>query len=791
MWKLNRIIAENLCAFRQLDYYLQQGVTTLVFGNNLDNESQKSNGSGKSALIECIAVGLTGAPLRKIKNEEIINDKADSCYVMLQFTNDGNNEIFSIERQLFRKDSAVVTCHIERDGKLVESDEAVQSSVDGYNKFILEKLGISKDELYNNFLLSKFKFQDFLSSSDREKKEIINRFSNGILVDSAIEKLAEDKTPVAGELRKAELEIAGIDGRIEMLVEQIATEEDSLVETKRSREEKTASMQQTISEKRIQIRRKEEELKETDSLLVTLENVDVEIQSLESEDHSLETYLTRIHALVQPLSIELSDWGKIIEKKHLERKELEKELTGWDEKLAKSKEKVTEFTTAYERLKEEYRIFTQTYAVQVGNYDEKLEQMEQEVAQANRDIGQLLQNRRALAKVIEELHTRLAGTITCPRCNHEFLVSDRTFDVDKGHRELEERKKGLVTLTNRITKCESSVVALENTQKEIRTNKRELTVLNSKWCDRIDQSSFQYRTVSSELDRIAASQKKVKEAVSSIWNDLGNMCKRVFDETFDLIDDACREKKRKIKSVQEEKVALRSSINTLEEAIRELDKVSSSGLIDSLKVSLKAYRKKSSEAVNQKMNIEKRMKRLEEQEQYFIQFKTYLANTKIEALNSITNGFLENIGSDIRIKLSGYTALKTGKVREKISASLVRDGIDQGSFGKFSAGEAARVNLATILAMQKLINSNCELDKGLDLLVLDEILEAVDEDGLSSMFSALNHLGITALVVSHGNVAEGYPYKLIITKEHGYSTITEGMQYDMPTVSEYELKTIQ
>lgn len=80
-----------------------------------------------------------------------------------------------------------------------------------------------------------------------------------------------------------------------------------------------------------------------------------------------------------------------------------------------------------------------------------------------------------------------------------------------------------------------------------------------------------------------------------------------------------------------------------------------------------------------------------------MQFKTYLANTKIEALSRITNEFLQDIGSDIRIRFDGYTVLKSGKVREKISISLLRDGMDCGSFGKFSAGEAARVNLATIL----------------------------------------------------------------------------------------------
>ena len=162
---------------------------------------------------------------------------------------------------------------------------------------------------------------------------------------------------------------------------------------------------------------------------------------------------------------------------------------------------------------------------------------------------------------------------------------------------------------------------------------------------------------------------------------------------------------------------------------------------------------------------------MKEQEQNFIHFKTYLANTKIEALSKITNEFLENIGSDIRVCFSGYTYLKSGKVREKISVSLIRAGVDCGSFGKFSAGESARVNLATILAMQKLINSNCDLDKGLDLLVLDEILEAVDESGLAHMFEALNNLGITTLIVSHGNIAESYPHKIQIIKENGESRI--------------------
>ena len=186
---------------------------------------------------------------------------------------------------------------------------------------------------------------------------------------------------------------------------------------------------------------------------------------------------------------------------------------------------------------------------------------------------------------------------------------------------------------------------------------------------------------------------------------------------------------------------------------------------------MEEYRKQSAKTLKRKNHVEEELQTLSRQEQNFIEFKTYLANTKIEALGSITNEFLENIGSDIRIKFSGYTVLKSGKVREKISVSLVRAGLDCGSFGKFSAGEAARVNLATILAMQKMINTSADTDKGLDLLVLDEILEAVDEAGLASMFAALNKLELTALIVSHGNIAESYPHVLKIIKENGESRI--------------------
>ena len=208
-----------------------------------------------------------------------------------------------------------------------------------------------------------------------------------------------------------------------------------------------------------------------------------------------------------------------------------------------------------------------------------------------------------------------------------------------------------------------------------------------------------------------------------------------------------------------------------QDMLDETEKSKIDGTIESLRRSLKDYEQQLSEILTRKIVVEKEVEELNVQESRFIEFKTYLANTKIRALSEVMNGFLETIGSDLRVQFSECTVLKSGKVRDKISISLLRDGIDVGSFGKFSEGEKARINLASILAMHKLINLNCDEGKGLGLLVLDEILEAVDENGLSSMFSALNSIGITSLVISHGNVAENYPHILLVTKENGESII--------------------
>lgn len=774
MWKLNDIYAENICSFSNLHYVLNQGVTTLVFGNNLDNDSQRSNGSGKSALIESIAIGITGAPLRRVKNDEIINDEADECSIHLHFFNETSDEVFTILRRILRKGGSMVECGIERSGKMVTTDEAVCTSVDAYNKYILDKLGITKDELYNNFLLSRHKYQDFLSSSDKDKKEIINRFSNAGLVDVAIEKILEDKNPVEEALRQAELDVAGLDGRVEMLTEQIQKEEDSAKENARTKIERVASMEKNIGEKRSLIRDCNEEIEILKASYSDIGLADKQLQALENSEISISECLEEITRMLSPLHLycgTLSDWnGTVVQKKEKVEK-LAGELPAWDAALDEAGKKLHEVTMMRNSLSEEYRAFSENFKVKVGGYDEELERLDTQIAKLESRITELGKQKATLTAVIENLKNKLAGTITCPACRHQFILSDESFDVETARKKVKEQETAKDELERLLADCHSQSENIEELEKNIRIGIRALIGQNAAWEEKLQNVDKERRTAIGLQEEANFNKEKTLQAINSMQAELDGIRRKIFDEAFSLLDDAYKNIKRKIASQKEDISAAENAISVLENTIKELEGSSDGDILVSLKTSLKEYRKQSAAAVLTKEKLEREMKELLHQADVFSQFKSFLANTKIAALAKVTNEFLENIGSDIRLQFSGFTTLKSGKVREKISVSLLRSGIDCGSFDKFSEGEKCRVNLATILAMQKLVNGNCEEDKGLDLLCLDEILSPVDEDGLASMFDALNKLGITTLVVSHGNISESYPYKLIINKQDGKSYI--------------------
>lgn len=768
MWYLESLSARNICSFRQLDYTLQQGVTTLIFGHNADNENQKSNGSGKSTLIEAIALGITGSPLRKVRSEEIINDSAEDCYVQLRLANRATGEELVVEREIYRKGTSVVRCTVQDDTQ----HEVAQPSVDAYNKYILDRLGITRDELFSSFILSKHRYQDFLSSSDKDKKDVINRFSNGILVDRAIVQVEADLEPVRAKLREADLELAGIDGRIEMLSEQIRAEEDGRREKERSKQEKIDRIKDTIAQKRALIRDCEAGIAYQKLMGDTVEGIDRELQNLEDSDIPLGECMESVRQILSPLpECKITDWSQIVEAKNQEIKQMQTEIDKWTQIIANTGQKIARAEADLIALQSEYRIFTQDAQGKDSDLKAEMQSLSQRLSTANTAQQKLKKQRLSISAVIETLNAKLAGRVTCPACRHEFLVSDREFDVVSAQQELERQRADLEGVSDSLLDSEIEAEKVEMMMTHVRNESRNLANLREQWKDRIAKGERAVQAAEYEMEGARFNIKRVQDFVAARSKEVEDMRRSLFDEAYEGIDAAQKRCERIIAEHGEQISAATSSIETLQQTITELETSTGSQLIASLKESLKGYRKKSAVVLEDKTALESRVNALTTQIQVFTQFRTHLANTKINALSAMMNQVLDDLGSDLRISLSGWTQLKSGAIREKISVSLIRDGMDCGSFGKFSEGEKMRINLSSVIAMQRLVNGNCDFGKGLDLLVIDELGDSLDETGLASTFSAINKLGLTALVVSHGLTNEGYPYKLQIIKENGESRI--------------------
>lgn len=769
MWYLDHLTARNICSFRQLDYTLQQGVTTLIFGHNADNENQKSNGSGKSTLIEAIAFGITGSPLRKVRSEEIINDSAEACNVQLRFANRVTGEVLILEREIYRKGTSDVRCTLKSNG--IEK-EVVQASVDAYNKYILERLGITRDELFSSFILSKHRYQDFLSSSDKDKKDVINRFSNGILVDQAIAQVEADLEPLRAKLRDADLELAGIDGRIEMLSEQIRTEEDGRREKERSKQEKIDCIKDTIARKRALIRDCEAGIGYQKLLNDTVADIDKELQTLEDSDTPLGECIAGVRQILTPLpACKITDWTKIVATRNHEIADARTEIDKWTQIIANTGQKIARAQADLFALQSEYRIFIQDADNKDDSLKAEMQSLSERLSSANTAQEELQKRRRIISAAIETLNAKLAGTVTCPACGHEFLVSDEDFDVTGAQAELERRQTDLKDVGDNLLDSQLEAEKVEMMIVHVRNESRSLADFREQWKDRIAKGERAVQAAEYEMEGARFNIKRVQDFVAARTKEVEDMRRSLFDEAYEGIDTAKKTGERIIAEHGEQISAANSSIETLQQTITELETSTGSRLIASLKESLKSYRKKSAGVLENKTALESRVNALTTQIQVFSQFRTHLANTKINALSAMMNQVLADLGSDLRITLSGYTQLKSGAIREKISVSIIRDGMDCGSFGKFSEGEKMRVNLSSVIAMQRLVNGNCDVDKGLDLLVIDELGDSLDETGLASTFSAINKLGLTALVVSHGLTNEGYPYKLQIVKENGLSYI--------------------
>lgn len=787
MWKIKHIDCDNFISFKSASVDIPENVCTLIYGINLDNDKQKNNGTGKSSLVEAIAFGLTGEPLRGVdKIEEIINDHSDTAHIRLELTNDFDSSKFTIDRTIYRKLPQTIECHkYDESGAEIETDKTFQPTVLDYNRYILDEIGLTKDDLYSNFILSSSKYKSFFDASDKTKKAMINRFSGADAVDKAIEALQKDKVPAERALTKAKEEKIAIDSKIEVIEQQIADADNKKEEYEREKKERIAGLQDKIAEVREEIRANNEQIQKANKRLDSIDEVGGLIEDMQDKDYDLSTAYLKINGSLEQYKLsKTKDYLEMSkessEKIHsISEKKTEKEkyilmlgdnLRGAQKKVDNAQAKVNKFADECKKANEDAALDLKDIQIDIENNEKAIEEQW-------RKLRDLQDTSDRLDKVIREAHNMLHGVITCPKCKHEFFL-DENVSVEEVKQNLKASQEKLEVNKTNVEKVDKQYDKLKAEKDSL---KKEKEAVNKEISERSDQlyelrnelnrAQLSLGSVTTEIGTAEREIMALENDIKSEQTKINNMLRNMLQEALDIIDAAIDTGERYVKAIEEKNVAAKASIEAYEKSIETVKNSSQSDFVKSLDKSLTEYEKVQQAANVELLNAQKEFDKYTLQENYFVEFRSYLANKKVEAIAGVTNYFLELIGSDLRVEMLGFKRLKNGTIRDKISVNVLRNGIPMGSVFKYSQGERSRINLASILGLQRLTNNSAENGKGLDLLIADEILDSEDTTGIEATCEALNKLQITSLIVTQNPISANDGETIRVTKENGFSKI--------------------
>ena len=711
--KLKKLILENFLTYEELEYDFQEKAL-LVQGINLTDTNQKSNGSGKSAIQTGIEFALTSSNSRGVNDKELITYGFDKSRVQLFIQCDNRKETLHIDWLINNKGSNKLSLRLN-------DQEVSFSNVNDGKKQILDWLAISKEDLFNYFIINSTRFKSFFGSSNREKVDLINRFSDSSIIDGL-----EDIDNSDLELEKSNLEhiINKSEGKIELLNDQIEHYRNYDFAFDLQNDKDVLNDEIDIFKAKIV---KQEWKKE---------NVESDLKGIKKDVKKIQDKINEIKLQVHPVELEII--------------EAEKDV-------AKSKKLVDDNKT----LLDEFQYKDNTNVI--DSHNEKISNVESEMEINELGRESVQNNISKIEKFMKGIEVKLSGTIECPKCSHNFVLD--------GDREvLLTKESQAIDLLKKYSKELEQFIEVEDTLFKKHVKLHSLLKLIDK---SVDEESQQRRLLEDSL----SDHRKTFNNFTDTLSQLKSKSLKTAESISDL-NEEIRELNHEYKEVQIEQKSYDSKIETIKESIKEFknkiknlkignEKDSILKLLEEIKNIRLGRVKLDSKLVTINDDIYDRNKWANN----FKQFRLHLANKSLETMQYQTNKFLKDLGNDIVVRLDGYKVKANGTIKEEISAVIIRDG--ERTFSSLSGGEQVRVLFSSILANRYLINTTHPYG-GLDFLSVDEVFDKIDSLGMKYLIRSARKLETCIMVISHVSDEDLSGEEILtVVKENGVSTIKQ------------------
>lgn len=373
MWQIESVQAKNFFSYKELKYKIVNNELTMIYGQNKDVSEKKSNGSGKSVLLDIIAFAITGDCLRKIKSsKKIISNGEKECYAQIELENKILKKNLKICRTLSIKSSQKISIFLNDK----ECNELKDLHTRESEKFIEEQLGVSFSDITNYYLISKFKYQSLFLANDTTKKDVINRFSQANIIDSIFKYIDDD-------LNDQNLTLQGL--------------QNSLIKNKTTIELYEKQLEELIAD--------QSDDKKKEDISIIQAKIDQRKKVIDQSKF---------------LIIELYASTNIVAETIKNKKQQiinEAELKKYDKTIDDINLSLTAKRLQYTQLRDKYKT---DFAL-----------LDSEEIECKQSIKELEKNVKEFEKSIKELESYIAGEIECPKCKHHFILADSDFDIEE------------------------------------------------------------------------------------------------------------------------------------------------------------------------------------------------------------------------------------------------------------------------------------------------------------------------------------------------------------------------
>lgn len=392
---LEKLILNDFLTFKDFEYTFQNKPLQIQ-GLNLTDIGQKANGTGKSGMQTGIEFCITGTNSRDVRDAELINYNKTSAHLELFAYCGVRKQRLHIMWTINKKGSNQLSLEIEENDKY---EDVSFSNINDGKKFIQNWFGISKEDLFNYFIINKTRFKSFFRSSNKQKVDLINRFTDASVIDG-IEEI--DKSILEEKVSEKEQIVSKHIGAIDYIDSQIQNvleydyESDFLIE------------KENIINKISSLKNKNKEI---------YEEIESIKEDIEEENKEGELYEKRYEEYVK------------------EKSELEKELDIANEELEKSELELKQYDVL-DKLNDKLNKNKDEKRILVTNKDEYRSKISK------------------LEAIKRKLNVILGGSITCPHCHTEWIEDA---DIDDVNKKIKDIDNGVSNYNDKISFLEEEI----------------------------------------------------------------------------------------------------------------------------------------------------------------------------------------------------------------------------------------------------------------------------------------------------------------------------------------------